>query len=275
MPMPAWMLRPMFAFGGKADMAGCGNPLSRSLLGVKRTWAVAPHMSAFDPKRPFRKREPIGRSGWKADLWLLITPTARRADCVHNVDSSYSEEPGWRFCSMAKLVFGMNQSLDGYVDHLECGQAPALFRHWIEHVRDLTGSVYGRRMYEAMRYWDEDRPEWGAKQHEFAAAWRRQPKWVVSRSLKSVGPNATLVEDDIEAVIRGLKARLVGEIAVSGPDLARSVTDLGLIDEYRLYFRPVVLGRGKPFFAGPRPPLRLVANDLIGEDAIRLTYVPA
>ena len=101
------------------------------------------------------------------------------------------------------------------------------------------------------------------------------PKWVVSRSLKSVGPNATLVEDDFEAVIRGLKARLAGEIAVGGPDLARSLTDLGLIDEYRLYLRPVVLGRGKPFFAGPRPPLRLVASDLVGEDAIRLTYVPA
>jgi riboflavin biosynthesis pyrimidine reductase len=76
-------------------------------------------------------------------------------------------------------------------------------------------------------------------------------------------------------VIRGLKARLVGEISVSGPDLARSLTDLGLIDEYRLYVHPVVLGHGKPFFAGPRPPLRLVASDLIGEDVIRLTYVPA
>jgi hypothetical protein len=92
---------------------------------------------------------------------------------------------------MAKLVFGMNQSLDGYVDHLEMRTGPALFRHWIEHVRDLTGSVYGRRMYEVMRYWDEDRPEWSAEQHEFAAAWRRQPKWVVSRSLKLLGPNAT------------------------------------------------------------------------------------
>jgi riboflavin biosynthesis pyrimidine reductase len=66
------------------------------------------------------------------------------------------------------------------------------------------------------------------------------------RSLKSVGPNATLVEGDIEAVIHGLKARLVGEIQVGGPDLARSLTDLGLIDEYRLYLHPVVLGRGKP-----------------------------
>jgi dihydrofolate reductase len=130
-------------------------------------------------------------------------------------------------------------------------------------------------MYETMRYWDEDRPEWSAEQHEFAVAWRSQPKWVVSRSLTSVGPNATLVSDDIEAVMRGVKARLAGEIAVSGPDLARSLTDLDLIDEYRLYFHPVVLGRGKPFFAGPRPPLRLVASDRIGEDVIRLTYVPA
>ena len=76
-------------------------------------------------------------------------------------------------------------------------------------------------------------------------------------------------------MIRGLKAQLVGEIDVSGPDLAGSLTDLGLIDEYQLYLHPVVLGRGKPFFAGPRPPLRLVASDQIGEDVIRLTYVPA
>ena len=175
---------------------------------------------------------------------------------------------------MAKLVFGLNQSLDGYVDHQEFAPGPSLFRHFTEQVRDLAGSVYGRRMYEVMRYWDEDRPEWDAEERDFAAAWRSQPKWVVSRSLKSVGPNATLVEDDIEAVIRGLKARLVGEIAVSGPDLARSLTDLGLIDEYRLYFHPVVLGRGKPFFAGPRPPLRLVSTDPVGEDTVRLRTSP-
>jgi riboflavin biosynthesis pyrimidine reductase len=85
----------------------------------------------------------------------------------------------------------------------------------------------------------------------------------------------TLVSDDVEAVIRGLKAGLVGEIAVSGPELAQSLTNLGLIDEYRLYFHPIALGRGKPFFVGPRPPLRLVASDPVGEDVMRLTYVPA
>jgi dihydrofolate reductase len=130
-------------------------------------------------------------------------------------------------------------------------------------------------MYEIMRYWDEDRADWDAEDHNFAAMWRAKPKWVVSRTLRSVGPNATLVEGDLEAAIRGLKAQQVGEIDVAGPDLAGSLANLGLIDEYRLYLRPLVLGRGTPFFAGPRPPLHLVASDRIGEDVIRLTYVPA
>lgn len=176
---------------------------------------------------------------------------------------------------MAKLIFGMNVSLDGYVDHEKFAPGPKLFRHWIEQVRDATGSVYGRRLYEIMRYFDEDQPEWSADEREFAMAWRKQPKWVVSRTLKSVGPNATLISDEVEAAIRDLKARLDGVIDVGGPVLARSLTDLGLIDEYQLYFHPVVLGRGDPFFAGPRPPLRLVASDQMDENVIRLTYVPA
>jgi dihydrofolate reductase len=151
----------------------------------------------------------------------------------------------------------------------------ALFRHFIEHTRDVTGTVYGRGMYEVMRYWDEGQADWDAEERDFAAWWRSQPKWVVSRTLKSVGPNARLVADDLEAVIRGLKAQHDGEIDVAGTVLAGCLTNLGLIDEYRLYFHPVVLGSGKPFFAGPRPPLRLVASDRIGEDVIRLTYVPA
>jgi dihydrofolate reductase len=176
---------------------------------------------------------------------------------------------------MAKLVFGLNQSLDGYVDHTAFAPDPVLFRHFIDDVRGLAGSVYGRRMYEVMRYWDEDHSEWDEAERDYAAAWRSQPKWVVSRSLKSVGPNATLVEDEVEAAIRGLKAQLDGVIEVSGPELAASLTRLGLVDEYQLYLHPVVLGGGKPLFAGPRPPLRLVASDRIGEDVIRLTYVPA
>jgi hypothetical protein len=98
---------------------------------------------------------------------------------------------------VAKLVFGMMQSLDGYV--AGCAGGPelpppgiALHRYFNEHVRDLVrdlaGSLYGRRRYEVMRYWDEDRPEWDAVEHDFAAAWRAQPKWVASRSVNTPPP---------------------------------------------------------------------------------------
>ncbi len=176
---------------------------------------------------------------------------------------------------MAKLVFGMNQSLDGYVDHAKFEPSIGLFRHFIEHIRCVAGLVYGRGLYEVMRYWDEDQPDWEAHEHEFAAAWRGQPKWVVSRTLKSVGPNATLVADDIDVAIGKLKAELAGEIEVGGPVLAHSLTEAGLIDEYRLYLHPLVLGSGSPYFAAPRPRLRFVASDLIADSVIRLTYVPA
>ena len=176
---------------------------------------------------------------------------------------------------MAKLVFAMNVSLDGFVDHDRFAPDPVLFRHWIEQVRDATGHVYGRRLYEIMRYWEVDDPDWTPDLRAFATAWRAERKWVVSRTLTSVGSNATLVPGDLEAAVRGLKADHEGEIHVGGPALAKSLTDVGLIDEYRLYLHPVVLGQGAPFFAGPPPPLRLVAHDRIGGEAIRLTYVPA
>ena len=176
---------------------------------------------------------------------------------------------------MAKLVFGMNVSLDGYVDHLDFGPSPTLFRHFITEAEEQAGSIYGRRVYELMHYWDDDQPDWDADRQAFAAAWRKQPKWVVSRSLESVGPNATLVGDDLEGAIRAVKAEHDGQIEVAGPQLAHSLTELGLIDEYRMYLHPVVLGSGTPYFVGPRPPLRLIANDRIDENVIRLRYVPA
>ena len=176
---------------------------------------------------------------------------------------------------MARLVFGMNQSLDGYVDHMAFVPDAVLFRHFVGEAEAQSGSLYGRRIYELMRYWDEDRPEWNADERAFAAAWRRQPKWVVSRSLEAVGPNATLLRDGLEAAIRRLRLEHEGEIEIAGPTLAHGLTALGLIDEYRIYLHPVVLGRGTPYFAGPRPPLRLAACDRIGADVLRLRYVPA
>ena len=173
---------------------------------------------------------------------------------------------------MAKLVFALNQSLDGYVDHQAFAPGPLLFAHFCEYTRSLAGSLYGGRMYEIMRSWDQDDPAWDPAERDFAAAWRAHPKWVVSRALTSVGPNATLVK---VADIAALKARHAGEIAVAGPGLAQSLGALGLIDEYRIYLHPIVLGQGTPFFAGRPPPLRLAASEPIGEGVLRLTYVPA
>lgn len=176
---------------------------------------------------------------------------------------------------MATLVFGMNVSLDGYVDHTEFAPDATLFRHFVEEAQAQTGAVYGRRVYEAMRYWDEEHPEWSPDERAFATAWRRQTKWVVSRSLTEVGPNARLVDGDLETEVRAVKAERDGEIEVAGPGLAKTLTEMGLIDEYRIYLHPVVLGGGTPYFGGARPRLRLKVHETIGEDVVKLTYVPA
>ena len=193
---------------------------------------------------------------------------------------------------MARFIFGMMQSLDGYIagpsggpqpDGVLSSQAaaefpppgPILSRHFAEHFRGLDGVLYGRRMYEVMRYWEEDKPDWEDIEHDFAHAWRSKLKWVASRTLTSVGPSATLVQGDLIDFAAKLKAERDGDIDISGPELANVLSAAGLIDEYRLYLRPYVLGGGKPYFAGPVPPLRLMKHQAIGEDAVRLTYVPA
>lgn len=175
---------------------------------------------------------------------------------------------------MARLVFAMNLSLDGFVDHEAFAPDAELFRHWIEAVRSSVGCLYGRRLYEIMRYWDSEDPGWSPDERAFAEAWRGQRKWVVSGTLTSVGPKATLVTGDLGAAVRRLKDSLQGDLDVGGPALAGALGAMGLIDEYRLYYHPVVLGRGAPFFAGPLPRLRILSSDRIGTEAVRLTCVP-
>ena len=175
---------------------------------------------------------------------------------------------------MARLVFGMNQSLDGFVDHTRFSPDPVLFSHFVEEAREQTGSVYGRRTYEVMKYWDDDHAEWDDAERDFAVAWRRQRKWVVSRTLTSVGPNATLIEGPLAEAISDVKAQHEGEIEVAGPTLAASLIELGLIDEYRIYLHPVVLGSGLPFFGAVPAPLRLASSTTIGDNVVRLSYQP-
>lgn len=176
---------------------------------------------------------------------------------------------------MAKLVYALNVSLDGYVDHDAFAPGPELFRHFTEDVRGLAGLIYGRGMYEVMRYWDEEHPEWDEAEREYAEAWRSKPKWVVSITLESAGPNATLITDDVEAAISGIREQVQGTIEVAGTVLAANLGDAGLIDEYQLYLHPLAVGSGKPYFARSRGPLSLVGTDIMGGGVVRLTYVPA
>src|SRR5262249_17300533 len=133
--------------------------------------------------------ELFGRAACAAKL--LALRSNHRHSVAHRMRRA-GKGPG-----MARLVFGMNVSLDGYVDHMAFGPSATLFRRFIEEAERQAGSLYGRRIYEIMRYWDDEHPEWDADRQAFAAAWRRQPKWVVSRSLTSVGPNASLIGDDL------------------------------------------------------------------------------
>jgi dihydrofolate reductase len=180
---------------------------------------------------------------------------------------------------MAKLIFAMNVSLDGYVDHDHPDMMPdeALFQHFIEMTHGIAGSIYGRKLYELMQYWDGD--DWD--QHDdaktpplraFAEAWRGQPKLVVSRTLTDVGPNATLINDDVEAEVQRLKAELQGDVDVGGTVLAHWLGERGLLDEVHMYVHPVVMGKGRPMFVGPMPPMRLLGSERIGTDVVRLRY---
>jgi len=173
---------------------------------------------------------------------------------------------------MARFVCSMNVSLDGYVDHDRMIPDADVFRFWTEAVQRTPNVLYGRKIYELMRYWEPDQPDWDDAERTFAKAWRAQKKWVVSQTLTEVGPNATLISTDIDDTVRDLKARLPGQVDVSGTVLVQSLSDWGLMDEYQLLLHPVALGSGKPFFARRRPNLHLAGSDRIGANAVRLTY---
>lgn len=173
---------------------------------------------------------------------------------------------------MATLIFSINQSLDGYIDHDRFSPDSVLFRHFIDVVNGQTGGIYGRTLYELMRYWETPQPEWGDDEHAFADVWMNQRKWVVSRTLNEVGPGATLISDNIEQSIRSIRDGYDGEIEVGGPMLAQHLADWGLLDAYHIYLHPIVLGGGRPLFESAQPRLRLTSHEKIGEDSIRLVY---
>src|SRR5262245_63218526 len=154
------------------------------------------------------------------------------------------------------LVYGFAVSVDGYIARGLGGDIglpmpeEALHRQFNEMQKRVALNLYGRNMYEVMKYWDAPPAESSDFEQEYARAWQATPKVVFSTTLESVGPNARLVKQnsEVERTVRQLKAETNGDIEVGGSGLAASLIRLGLVDEFRLYVMPVVLGGGKPFF---------------------------
>ena len=158
---------------------------------------------------------------------------------------------------MAKVIFSMTVSLDGFIAG-PAGEidwsAPDAELHGFhnERTRELGLEVMGRRLYETMLYWETVDPEsLSPEPAEFREIWNALPKLVFSKTLESVEGNATLVRDGVLDEVARLKREPGRDIAVGGAGLASSLIAAGLIDEYRLFIAPVILGGGTRFF----PPL--------------------
>ena len=157
---------------------------------------------------------------------------------------------------MRKVMYGMNVSLDGFIessDGLLDWSFPDEELH--QHFNDLESQIdvllYGRRLYETMAaFWptaDED-PSLPPYVVEYARIWKSKPKIVFSTTLDQVGWNSTLVRGNITEEVDRLKSQPGNYLSVGGAGLAASFMRLGLIDEYWLYYTPVILGGGKPMF---------------------------
>ncbi len=181
---------------------------------------------------------------------------------------------------MGRMIYGLMQSLDGYISGPEGGPhlpAPGeeLHRYFNGMMRETALAVYGRTMYEIMRAWEtwNSDPSAGAAEREFGPAWRKVPKVVVSTTLEEIGPNAQLVSDDVEAQMRRLKQETDGRIEVAGARLAASLGRMGLIDEYWLFLCPVVLGGGVPFFEAGLPlSLELIGTESLPQGVVLAKY---
>ncbi|RRH93507.1 dihydrofolate reductase [Mesorhizobium tamadayense] len=183
---------------------------------------------------------------------------------------------------MARIVYSMLMSLDGYIAGPDGNiglpvPEEELHRHFNEDMRLTAIALCGRRMYETMRFWDSPERDTAAEvERDFARAWRETPKIVFSTTLRAVGANARLADDDAVAMAGSLKAQTDGQISVGGAGLAAHLARAGLIDEYRLYIHPVVLGGGKPYFQhGLSLALTPLGTERLCQGVTLLRYAPA
>jgi dihydrofolate reductase len=182
---------------------------------------------------------------------------------------------------MRKLIYSFGVSLDGFIAGPEGDidwSAPdeELHRFHNQQARELGAHLYGRRLYEVMRYWEtaEENPSAPEHELEFARIWKATPKIVFSRTLEEVEGNARLVRDGVAEEVARLKEQPGKDLAVGGAGLASSCMKLGLIDEYRLFVSPVVLGGGTPYFPAldERINLELVETRTFGSRVVYVRY---
>ena len=182
---------------------------------------------------------------------------------------------------MGKLIYAMSVSLDGFVEStrrsLDWAEIDEeLHSFFNDQSRGISASLYGRRMYELMfGYWPaaETDPTSTPVEIEFAGIWKRIPRIVFSTTLDDVDTGSRLVRSDPAEEVARLKAQ-PGDMDLGGPTLASTLMRAGLIDEYRLFVHPIILGAGTPFFTAldTRIPLRLLETRTFGSGVVYLRY---
>jgi dihydrofolate reductase len=182
---------------------------------------------------------------------------------------------------MRKLIYSMGVSLDGFIagpDGEIDWSAPdeELHRFHNQQARETGAYLFGRRLYETMRYWEtaEEQPSSPEHELEFARIWKDTPKIVFSKTLEHVEGNARLVRDGVAEEVAKLKEQPGRELAVGGAGLASTFMKLGLIDEYRLFVRPVALGGGTRYFPAldERIDLELIETQTFGSRVVYVRY---
>jgi dihydrofolate reductase len=182
---------------------------------------------------------------------------------------------------MRKIIYSMLVSLDGFIEgpsrELDWGIIDEEFHTFVnDQQREFDTCLYGRRMYEVMMYWEtaDQNPSSPAYELEFARIWQKMSKIVFSKTLEQVQGEARLVRDNIAAEVMKLKQQPGKNMELGGPTLAATFMRLGLIDEYRLFVQPVILGSGTPFFPAldDTIKLRLVETRTFGSGVVYLRY---
>jgi dihydrofolate reductase len=183
---------------------------------------------------------------------------------------------------MRKIVLMMSVSLDGLIEgpnrEIDWHRVDdELHTHFNEQLKAMGAFLDGRVTHELMAgFWptaDAD-PSSTGPMVEFARIWRDMPKIVYSKTLEQADWNATIVRDVIPEEVERLKAQPGGDLALGGADLAATFMRHDLIDEYRLYVHPIILGRGKPLFppSDTRTDLRLAETRTFGIGVVMLRY---